>query len=229
MKRGARQKLTTLRAGVEICPHCGADLTLSPAGADPPAAKPSLQKILLRWGVLLGVLLAAIWSFLWFIVPERQGNPTTQAEARAVASLRQVRTALADYAAAQRGAYPREFEALGEPVRTAAQFAQSVNYQLQYTPGPVEADGSIRSYALQARAGNYGFLSFYTDNSGAVHATRENRAATAQGRIRHINSRQASQTAAVTQFEKRRALSASKSTSRRGLYKTVYCRSQLFL
>jgi len=46
----------------------------------------------------------------------------------------------------------------------AAQFAQSVNYQIQYTPGPVEPDGSIRSYALQARAGNYGFLSFYTDN-----------------------------------------------------------------
>jgi len=44
----------------------------------------------------------------------------------------------------------------------------------------VEPDGSIRSYALQARAGNYGFLSFYTDNTGAVHATRENRAATAQ-------------------------------------------------
>jgi hypothetical protein len=175
-----RECETEINQGTEICPHCGADLTLSAAGADPPAAKPSLQKILLRWGVLLGVLLAAIWSFLWFIVPERQGNPTTQAEARAVESLRQVRAALADYAAAQRGAYPHDFEALGEPVRTAAQFAQSVNYQLQYTPGPVEADGSIRSYTLQARAGNYGFLSFYTDNSGAVHATRENRAATAQ-------------------------------------------------
>jgi hypothetical protein len=167
-----------INQATEICPHCGADLTMSVVGSQP-AAKPSLQKILLRWGILLGVLLAAIWSFLWFIVPERQGNPTTQAEARAVESLRQVRSALADYASAQRG-YPRQFEALGEPVRTAAQFAQSVNYQLQYTPGPVEADGTIRSYALQARAGNYGFLSFYTDNSGVVHATRENRSATAQ-------------------------------------------------
>jgi len=175
-----RECETEINQGTELCPHCGADLTVPIAGADQPAAKPSLQKILLRWGVLLGVLLAAIWSFLWFVVPERQGNPTTQAEARAVESLRQVRSALADYATAQRGAYPREFEALGEPVRTAAQFAQSVNYQIQYTPGPVEADGSIRSYALQARAGNYGFLSFYTDNTGAVHATRENRAATAQ-------------------------------------------------
>ena len=140
-----RECETEINQGTEICPHCGADLTVFPPGVDQPAAKPSLQKILLRWGVLLGVLLAAIWSFLWFIVPERQGNPTTQSEARAVESLRQVRSALATYASAQHGAYPREFEALGEPVRTAAQFAQSVNYHIQYTPGPVEADGSIRS------------------------------------------------------------------------------------
>jgi hypothetical protein len=175
-----RECETEINQATELCPHCGADLTLSVAGADLPAPKASLQKILLRWGVLLGVLLAAIWSFLWFIVPERQGNPTTQAEARAVESLREVRTALADYASAQNGAYPRQFEALGERVRTAAQLAQSVSYQIQYTPGPVEADGSIRSYVLQARAGNYGFRSFYTDNGGTVHATRENRAATPQ-------------------------------------------------
>ena len=66
-----RECETEINQGTEICPHCGADLTLSVAGADPPAAKQSLQKILLRWGVLLGVLLAAIWSFLWFVVPER--------------------------------------------------------------------------------------------------------------------------------------------------------------
>src|ERR1700722_17545310 len=105
-----------INQATEICPHCGTDLTLSVPGTAQATAKPSLTKVLMRWGILLGVLLAAIWSFLWFIVPERQGNPRTQAEARAVESLRQVRTALADYAAAQRGAYPREFEALGEPV-----------------------------------------------------------------------------------------------------------------
>jgi hypothetical protein len=175
-----RECETEINQGTELCPHCGTDLTAPIPGADSPAAKPSLQKILLRWSLLLGVLLAAIWSFLWFIVPERQGNPTTQAEARAVESLREVRTALADYAAAQSGAYPRQFEALGEQVRTAAQLAQSVSYQIQYTPGPAEADGSIRSYVLLARAGNFGFRNFYTDNSGAVRATTENRAATPQ-------------------------------------------------
>jgi hypothetical protein len=166
--------------GTEICPQCGADLTIPIPGADAPAARPSLQKTLLRWGVLLGVLLAAIWSFLWFVVPERQGNPTVQAEGRAVEALREVRAALRDYAAAQNGGYPRQLDALGEPVHTAAQLAQSVNYQIQYTPGQVESDGLIRSYVLQARAGNYSFRNFYTDDSGFIRVTRENRAATAQ-------------------------------------------------
>src|ERR1700747_2599091 len=104
-----RECETEINQGTEICPHCGADLTVSIPGVDQLATRPSLRKTLLRWGVLLGVLLAAIWSFLWFIVPERQGNPTTQAEARAVESLRQVRAALANYASVQHGAYPREF------------------------------------------------------------------------------------------------------------------------
>ena len=169
-----------INQGTEICPQCGADLTVPVPGADAPAPKPKLRKILIRWGVLLGVLLGAIWSFLWFVVPERQGNPTAQAEARAVESLREVRATLRDYAASQNGAYPRDLDALGEPVRNAAQLAQSVNYQIQYTPGQVEADGLIRTYVLQARAGNYGFRNFYTDDGGSIRVTRENRAATSQ-------------------------------------------------
>jgi hypothetical protein len=168
-----------INQGTEICPHCGVDLTQPILEPGAPEPKPTLRKILLSWGILLGVLLSAIWSFLWFIVPERQGNPTSQAETRATEALREVRTALVNYASAKNGAYPHELESLGEQVRTAAQFAQSVNYQILYTPGPPEADGVIRTFALQARAGNYGFRSFYTDDSGVLRATRENRAAAA--------------------------------------------------
>jgi hypothetical protein len=100
-----------INQATELCPHCGADLTAPIVGAEAPKAKPSLGKIILRWGVLLGVLLAAIWSFLWFVVPERQGDPTAQAEARAAESLREVRAALVDFASAQGGVYPRQFEA----------------------------------------------------------------------------------------------------------------------
>src|ERR1700676_4578206 len=135
-----------INQATELCPHCGADLTAPIPGADAPAPKAGFQKILIRWGILLGVLLGAIWSFLWFIVPERQGNPTVQAEACEGGALAEVRVALKGYASAQNGGYPQQRDALGEPVRTAAQFAQSVNYQIQYIPGQVEADGVIRSY-----------------------------------------------------------------------------------
>jgi hypothetical protein len=175
-----RQCENEINQATEICPHCGADLTAPVPGTEAPGAKPGTGKILLRWGALLGVLLAAIWSFLWFIVPARQGNPTAQAEDRAAEALREVRAALVDYASVQGGAFPRQFEAAGERVRNAAQLAQSVNYQIQYTPGPADASGTIRSFALQARAGNYGFRNFYLDDTGVLRATRENRAATPQ-------------------------------------------------
>lgn len=175
-----RECETEINQATELCPHCGADLTAPILGAEAPKTKPSLGKIILRWGVLLGVLLAAIWSFLWFVVPERQGDPTVQAEARAAESLREIRAALVDFASAQGGAYPRQFEAVGERVRLAAQLAQSVNYQVQYTPGPLDADGTIRTFALQARAGNYGFRNFYLDDTGILRSTRESRAATSE-------------------------------------------------
>jgi hypothetical protein len=170
---------TEINQGTEVCPHCGADLTQPLFDPGAPEAPPTLRRILLRWGMLLGAVLAAVWSFLWFIVPERQGNPTTQAETRAADALREIREALGSYASAKNGAYPQGLEPLGEPVRTAAQLAQSVNYQIQYTPGPSETDGVIRTFTLQARAGNYGFRSFFTDDSGVMRATRENRAAAA--------------------------------------------------
>lgn len=166
-----------INQATELCPHCGADLTDSIEGVAPVKPQPTAGRILLRWGVLLAVLLAAIWSFLWFVVPERQGNPTAQAEARATQALGEARAALVDYASAQGGSYPKQIEAAGERVRLAAQLAQSANYQLQYTAGTVEADGTIRSFTLQARAGNYGFRNFFVDETGVLRATRENRAA----------------------------------------------------
>src|ERR1700674_5862092 len=84
-----RECETEINQATELCPHCGADLTAPIAGAEGSLPKPALRKILIRWGVLLGVLLGAIWSFLWFVVPARQCNPTTQAEARAAESLRE--------------------------------------------------------------------------------------------------------------------------------------------
>jgi hypothetical protein len=159
----------------EICPHCGADLTSVAGEGSIPAKKPTLAKILLRWGMLLGVLLAAMWSFLWFVVTPRTGNITAEAEGHAVAAVDSVYAELRSYAESRGGVYPSNLEQLGPSVRQAAQLAQSEGYHLEYTPAPAEADGAIHNYSLQARAGNYGYRSFYIDISGIMRATKENR------------------------------------------------------
>jgi len=161
----------------EICPHCGADLI---AEAEPTPPVP-LRKVLLRWGILLGILLASLWGFLVFVMPAHRGDSALEAETRAIAALNDVHAALEAYAAAQPGrSFPRSLEELGERARAAAQLAQSEGYQLQYTPGAAGADSVIHSYSLQARAGNFSYRNFYMDESGTLRATKENRAATSQ-------------------------------------------------
>ena len=165
----------------EICPYCGADLT--EAGLPPssePAKKGTLASVLLRWGVLLAGLSVALWGFLWYVLPQSGGNPAGRAEARAVEALAELRTVLTAYASAQGGGYPASLEVLGDRVRVPAQKALSEGYQVQYTPGPVGSDARVHSYVLLARPGNYSYRSFYTDETGVLRATRENRPATAQ-------------------------------------------------
>ncbi len=164
-----------INQATEICPHCGADLTLPPGDDFVAKAKPTVAKMLLRWGILVSVLMGARWGFLWFIVPERTGNVTLHAESDAVTALGNVHDVLGAYAAAQSGTYPPTLEPLGAPARQAAQFAQSEGYQLQYTPGPAATDGGIHTYEMQARAENSGYRNFYTDNSGVIRTTSENR------------------------------------------------------
>jgi len=170
-----------INPATEICPYCGADLTL-PAfpEAEEPAKKRSLTSGLLRWGVLLVTLTAALWGFFRYVLPEQGGVRAARAEAQAVEALGEVRAALAAYAGAQGGAYPASLEALGDRIRGPAQKALSEGYQVQYAPGPAGSDGAVHNYILLARPGNYGYRNFYTDETGALRATRENRPATAQ-------------------------------------------------
>lgn len=175
-----RQCETEINQATEICPHCGADLTELLPNQTPEKPKPSVGKILMRWGILLTILLGAMWSFLWFVVSPRTGHVTLEAETQAVEALETVRGSLASYAQAQSGAYPATLEALGAPVRQAAQMAQGEGYQLIYTPGSQGPDGVIQTYTLEARAGNYGYRNFFTDVSGVIRVTSENRSATSE-------------------------------------------------
>ena len=161
----------------ELCPYCGADLTV-PVEVEHASKKRSPLGAVVRWGVLL----AAIWGFLWFVLPERRGDTAAQAEAQAIEMLRLAQTALAAHADAQ-GSFPRSLDQLpadsAAAVRQAAQRALSKRYDLLYTPGPPGPDGRVSSFALRARAGHYGYRNFFVDQTGVVRATRENRPATA--------------------------------------------------
>ncbi len=93
-----RECESEINQATEVCPHCGADLTSLPDESSTARKKPTLGKILLRWGMLLGVLLAAMWSFLWFVVAPRTGNVTGEAEGQAMAAINDVNAELRSYA-----------------------------------------------------------------------------------------------------------------------------------
>jgi len=112
-----RECANEINQATEICPQCGADLTLPIDDGTVVKKKPRLAQILLRWGILLAVLLGAMWSFLWFVVTPRTGNVGLQAETQAVQTLVELRSQLASYAAAQGGVFPQTLEPLGQPAR----------------------------------------------------------------------------------------------------------------
>ncbi len=161
-----------INPATEICPYCGADLTEGAAALTAASAKKrSIAKLL----VVYAALLAGLLAIFWYALPQRSSNR----EASAIEAMQVMRSALADYARAE-GQYPQSLEALSDRIREAARNAQRDGYQLLYSPGTTAADGRVHSYTLLARPGNYGFRNLYTDESGLVRATRENRPATAQ-------------------------------------------------
>ena len=168
-----------INSGSEVCPYCGADL-VSPAAdvfgeAAPVAKKPGARRILIACGVLLATLAAVGW----FAVPWHMSGSKTESESRARDAMAAIQNALATYESTE-GAFPSSLEDLGDTARTAAQKAQTGHYTLQYTPGKPDAAGRVTTYTLVARPGNFGFRSYYTDETGVVRATTEDRAATVQ-------------------------------------------------
>src|SRR6202041_778142 len=161
-----------INSGSEVCPYCGADLT---SAATAVAKQPTAKRILIACGILL-VTLGAVG---WFAVPWHMSGSKSESEARARDAIATVQSALANYESAE-AAYPSSLEALGDTARIAAQKAQLGHYNLQYTPGKPDSEGRVTSYTLTARPGNFGFRSYYTDESGVLRATAEDRAPTVQ-------------------------------------------------
>lgn len=167
-----------INQAAEVCPYCGADLTVTPESEEPPK-KRNLVSVLLRWGVLV----AAMWGFLWFVLPQ-SGDPQQRAEAHALEALRECQTTLAAYADAQGGRFPPSLEALPPDstvaLRGAAQRALAEGYRIEYTPGALNPDGRVTSYSLRLNAGHFGFPNFFADQSGVVRSTKEKRPATVE-------------------------------------------------
>jgi hypothetical protein len=161
----------------ELCPYCGADLTIPPpdeTGAPP--KKRSLARVVFLWA---GVI-AGLWAIAWLALPSRLFNPSTRdSEQRAREAIADVQTALSSYAGAE-GNFPATLETLGDQARRAAQWAQTGGYRLLYAPAGPGPDGRVHNYTLLARPGNYGYRNFYSDATGIVRATREDRPATPQ-------------------------------------------------
>lgn len=161
-----------INPATEICPYCGADLT---EGAAALAAEPTKKRSAAKLALFYAALLTGVLAIFWYALPERSSDR----EASAIGAMHVIRAGLADYTRAE-GKYPQSLEALGDRIREAARNAQREGYQLLYSPGAPAADGRVHSYTLLARPGNYGFRNLYTDETGLVRATRENRPATAQ-------------------------------------------------
>jgi hypothetical protein len=170
-----------INQATEVCPYCGADLIVLSAedGTEKPRKK-SLRKVLILWGIVF----SSITAVAWFALPWRLAGSKSEAEAHAISAVTALQQALATYQTTE-GTFPSSLEPLGAVGRAALQNAEAGRYTLQYTPGKLEGDGRVKTYALTARAGNYGYLNLFTDETGAIRTTREDRAAIPQDPSMH--------------------------------------------
>jgi hypothetical protein len=163
-----------------VCPYCRADLTNASDGSEFANVGVQNKKISpARVVILLGIFLTILAGTAWFALPWKISGTQPDAEARGLEALGVIQQALTTYQGSE-GGFPSSLEGVGDRVRFEAEKAQSAHYTLQYTPGTPEAEGRVKSYTLTARAGNFGYMNFYTDESGVIRGTRQNRTASVQ-------------------------------------------------
>jgi len=156
----------------------------------PESRKPRTSSIVLTWGVwvfFLFVIGAAIPGFVRAAPAARQAS--------AVGSLRTMNTAEFTYAETYHAGFSRTLDALAGPPpgshssSSAAGLIDNVlatgrknDYTFTYRPGSPDAKGIIQSYTVTARPGCKGAWNLFTDQSGILRKTSEDRAATANDR-----------------------------------------------
>lgn len=158
-----------------VCPYCGADQA-------EPGSELAQQKRTGRSPKLIiafVVVVAGIWAIIWFALPLHLENPRPTAERSALDAVRSIQHQLAAYENGA-GAFPFSLESLGDPARQAAQAAMTGGYSIRYSPDHPDANGNPHAYTLVAIPRNYGYESYFVDQSGVVRFTRDNRPATLQ-------------------------------------------------
>ena len=159
-----------------------------------------------RSEVLLAGAMGLVCFFLVSAGDLRLGTRDEWPEASAVSSLQMINTALARYGSDFNVGFPDtlnklgpkqaewqerdinnadllDYERSGRAEGGSARGFVTRRYKFTYAPGPADKDGKITTYTVTGRPIRYGravVRSFFTDESGVIHATQEDRAATTQ-------------------------------------------------
>jgi len=159
------------------------------------------EKLAIGWPVVSVIF----WVLLIVFFPAFPGSHRVERnEVSATSALRTLNTAQTVYADTYKSGFAGTLTKLGpgtgtEPDANHADLVDlrlsggaeggtstgfvKAGYRLACTPGATDAGGRIVAYTITARPIEYrlsGRRSFFTDQSGAIHATSENRAATAR-------------------------------------------------
>ena len=132
-------------------------------------------------------LLSVAWGPLSLLVtPNHRATP-------AVGDLRTINTAEVTYSSEYHQGFSPNLRTLGPPSGSAqpdagaADFIDTLlasgaklGYTFNYLPGPRDSTGRVTTYSISAHSSSAGYNSYYTDESGVVRFTEENRTAGAK-------------------------------------------------
>lgn len=147
--------------------------------------------------LVVGFVLVAVMGYVSLSAADRETwRRRSSPEAVAVRSLQVINTAEITYASTYGGSYSPALQALGAPPEGQSPHSLAANliddflargrknsYEFTYTPGTPDPSGNITRYTLAARPLTYtrrSKRSYFSDESGVIRYTEEERGATAQ-------------------------------------------------
>ncbi len=147
-------------------------------------------------GDTIAVVAAVIFVLLLILMAPNllKSRLVAKHQASAGGNLRTINTAESTYADTYKAGFSPSLAALGPPPGDAQPSASAAGlidpvlasgvktgYRFTYTPGPPDMTGHIKTYAVVARPvvyGTTGSMSYFTDQSGVIRMTGEDRPAT---------------------------------------------------